>query len=101
MSDLRKKLIRLAYQQPELRGDLLPLLKRANDPFSEDWLTDLLSREPSPEEQALTARSKAVQFLKDGVLRRRNELSRSVRGPARLGKYEAPVELPREGPSQC
>lgn len=29
MSDLRKRLIRLAYQKPELRGDLLPLLKTA------------------------------------------------------------------------
>ena len=29
MSNLRKKLIRLAYQKPELREDLLPLLKTA------------------------------------------------------------------------
>lgn len=28
MSDLRKKLIRLAYQKPELRGDLLPLIQK-------------------------------------------------------------------------
>ena len=29
MSNLRKKLIRLAYQKPELRGEILPLLKTA------------------------------------------------------------------------
>jgi hypothetical protein len=29
MSDLRKALIRLAYEKPGLRGDLLPLLKTA------------------------------------------------------------------------
>ena len=29
MSDLRSKLIRLAHQNPELRADLLPLLKEA------------------------------------------------------------------------
>ena len=30
MSDLRKKLIRLAHSNPELRADLLPLLKEAD-----------------------------------------------------------------------
>ena len=29
MGDLRKKLIRLAHEKPELRGDLRPLLKQA------------------------------------------------------------------------
>jgi hypothetical protein len=33
MSDLRSKLIRLAYQRPELRGDLLPILKQASSPI--------------------------------------------------------------------
>lgn len=28
MSDLRKKIIRLAYQKPELREDLLPLIQK-------------------------------------------------------------------------
>ena len=31
MSNLRKKLIRLAYQKPELRSEILPLLKTAAD----------------------------------------------------------------------
>lgn len=30
MSNLRKKLIRLAYQKPELRSEILPLLKTAS-----------------------------------------------------------------------
>jgi hypothetical protein len=30
MTDLRSKLIRLAYQRPELRGDLLPILRTAS-----------------------------------------------------------------------
>ena len=29
MSDLRNRIIRLAYENPELRGDLLPLVKEA------------------------------------------------------------------------
>lgn len=32
MSDLRSKLIRLAHQNPELRGEILPLLKEAGVP---------------------------------------------------------------------
>ena len=33
MTDLRKKLIRLAHEHPELRDDLLPLLKKASEPL--------------------------------------------------------------------
>ena len=33
MANLRSKLIKLAHQHPELRGDLLPLLKEAATPL--------------------------------------------------------------------
>jgi hypothetical protein len=36
MSDLRSRLIRLAAANPELRADLLPLLKEESDPASHD-----------------------------------------------------------------
>jgi hypothetical protein len=36
MSDLRKRIIRLAAANPELRADLLPLLKGDADPASVD-----------------------------------------------------------------
>ena len=36
MSDLRSRLIRLAAANPELRADLLPLLKEEADPASKD-----------------------------------------------------------------
>jgi len=35
MSNLRKSLIRLAHEKPELRADLLPLLKTASRPLHE------------------------------------------------------------------
>lgn len=34
---LRKKLIRLAYEQPQLRGDILPLIKEGGDFTKEEW----------------------------------------------------------------
>ena len=39
MSDknLRNKIIRLAHDQPELRKDLLPLLKEAQEETPEEW----------------------------------------------------------------
>jgi hypothetical protein len=36
MSNLRNKIIRLAAARPELRADLLPLLKEDADPVSHD-----------------------------------------------------------------
>lgn len=38
MSDLRSKLIRLAHEKPELRADLLPILKEA---VQSKWLSDV------------------------------------------------------------
>jgi len=34
-SDLRKRLIRLAHTKPELRSDLLPLIKQASNPVAD------------------------------------------------------------------
>lgn len=43
---LRNKVIRLAYQNPSLRKDLLPLLKTsASKTIIHEWLGDLLYRE--------------------------------------------------------
>jgi hypothetical protein len=46
MSDLRSNLIRLAYQQPELRKDLLPLLRQAMEFDSKEALSKYLSEHP-------------------------------------------------------
>ena len=43
MNNLRNKLIRLAYENPELRSDLLPLLEKKASSW-ESAFTDLLER---------------------------------------------------------
>jgi hypothetical protein len=51
MTNLRSKLIRLAHSNPELRADLLPLLKTATP------------QESTPEQQAASAEAKRLSEI--------------------------------------
>lgn len=66
MSNLRAALIRLAYVKPEMRSDLLPLLKTA-----EDDLFELMrpNREPAPGEQKEMAAKFTGSTLEDFAIR--------------------------------
>lgn len=81
MSDLRKKLIRLAHSKPDLREDLLPLLKKASGPWQ---LYDM----PGVGE--------ASKALTSGLSKVKKDVTRAVKKLVRehqRGRYEDVEEL--------
>ena len=102
MSDLRSKLIRLAHANPELRGDLLPLIKesktaRAVNPDTTSWnnlsqsvTNDLHQAMHSLEDLSFTMDGKWDSYLEEGpefekFLKTRSEVVAAIRG---LNKVE-------------
>lgn len=79
MSDLRKKIIRLAYQRPHLRGDLLPLIqktanlsKKANEELYVvigNWGRGRQTLWPTKDDAQVYTKSKAERVLREAKSR--------------------------------
>ena len=69
MSNLKKKLIRLAHQKPHLRGDLLPLIqKQANEELYVvigNWGRGRQTLWPTKDDAQVYTKSKAERVLRD------------------------------------
>jgi hypothetical protein len=66
MTTLRSKLIRLAHENPELRGDLLPLLKIASTPLIRETIA-MLKKRRYPIEMGKVTSTSAVIFVGESV----------------------------------
>lgn len=69
MSDLRSKLIRLAHENPALRGDLLPLLKTAStQKTANEVATTILNQMGGMRRLKMMIGAKNFEVVSNGVL---------------------------------
>lgn len=81
---LRKKIIRLAHEKPELREVLLPLVKKAgNKNFFHETISDLLFRE-NPSKYSALGTVMVVEYENNDYLPVKIELQLDLRNPTIL-----------------
>ena len=92
MSDLRNKVIKLAYNNPELRDDLLPLVKTSEVRVTEDYVRNFFDRWPGGfSHWARDAREETLSELKiRGYKSLASEIAISIRDDIRSKNKEAP-----------
>lgn len=67
--DLRSAVIRLAHENPELRGDLLPLVVASSDP-SQDLLSALKASTDTRTAEGLARQVRAPRIVVERLLRK-------------------------------